>query len=119
MITPAQKRGIFAGKKYIVTAKEGESNAFGSGVAAGDTVVISDDDGSIYPYFDKLDAEGKVERSRIIIAVPRAIFTPVNENEGVKFEAATRTIETTIITVDRKLTPAEQAEIAAIIKKGN
>lgn len=119
MTTPAQKLGIFAGKKYIVTAKEYEANAFGSGIKAGDTVVISDDDHTTYPYFDKIGDDGKVAHARVIIAIERAVFTPVDEIEGVKFEAATRTIETTVITVDRKLTKAEQAEIAAIIKKGN
>lgn len=110
MTTPAQKARLVIGKEYRV--KGGDEHA----IIHGSIVTFSADDRSSQPKFTcrVQDSKNSYDYDYIYIHNVEPLV-----KSGVEFAASTRTIETTVITVDRKLTDAEQAEIEAIIVKGN
>lgn len=105
MTTPADRAGFVIGQRYRLK----EDDPSYSGGHKGDVFTFHRDDGSDVPVFQNLTGNRTY--------IPLAKLEPFTQ--GVKFEAATRIIETTVITVDRKLSQAEQEEIEAIISKGN
>jgi hypothetical protein len=106
MSTKATELGLIVGNEYTVEGDSGHVSKF----PVGAKVRFVRDDGSSCPLFRNLATSYEGYAYAQVMVAPA---------KGVTFEAATRTVETTVIKVDRKLTPAEQAQIAAIIVKGN